>query len=259
MLDRRLVTALHLESLRHSDLAAEHEPHVIFQASTVGAMLEGSYDGDVAIGEIAEHGDLGIGTLNAVDGEMIVVDGSFWRADIEGRTEPIDPQALTPFAVVTWFEPTMEFELEGAPDDDAFRAVLDERLPADAAACALRIDGEFAHVKARSIPRQDRPYPTFAEVVVAQHVFEFERARGTLVGFRFPDYAEGLEVSGYHLHFISDDRSFGGHVLSCVPNRVRVQVDPTSALHVELPPGVDLAGAELEESTREALRRAEHD
>jgi len=95
-------------------------------------------------------------------------------------------------------------------------------------------------------------------VIEEQHVFDFHNARGTLVGFRFPDFAEGLEVGGYHLHFISDDGSRGGHVLSCSPRRVRVQIDPSNELHVELPPGVDVTDAGLAQSTREALDRAEH-
>ncbi|MDP9228873.1 MAG: acetolactate decarboxylase, partial [Actinomycetota bacterium] len=90
-----------------------------------------------------------------------------------------------------------------------------------------------------------------------QHVFELGGS-GTMLGFRFPDYAEGLEVSGYHLHFIAEDRRRGGHVLACEPGRVRVQIDPSRDLHVELPPGIELAGAEIAESTRAALRSAEH-
>ena len=110
------------------------------------------------------------------------------------------------------------------------------------------------------------PYPTrfershtLGEVVADQHVFELREVSGTVVGFRFPDYAEGLEVSGYHLHFISGDRSRGGHLLECRPTRGRVGIDPSTDLHVELPPGIDLGSSEIAESTREVLRRAEHD
>jgi acetolactate decarboxylase len=80
-----------------------------------------------------------------------------------------------------------------------------------------------------------------------------------MVGFRFPDYAEGVEVSGYHLHFISSDRTRGGHVLGCRTAGVRARIDASAGLHVELPPGVELSGAELAESTRDALRHAEHE
>ena len=76
MLDERLIKALHVEALRHTELHAEHQPHVLFQASTIGALLEGAYDGDVSFAELAQHGDLGLGTLNALDGEMIAVSGA---------------------------------------------------------------------------------------------------------------------------------------------------------------------------------------
>ena len=258
MLDERLITALHVQELRRSELHAEHEPHVLFQASTIGALLDGAYVGDVDFARLAEHGDLGLGTLNGLDGEMIAVDGRFYRADVDGTIDEVGKADQTPFAVTVWFEPTVEFELDEPLENDEFLAELDQHLPAGANSCALRVDGEFDLVHARSVPRQEPPYRPLAEVVADQHVFDFRKASGTLVGFRFPDFAEGLEVGGYHLHFISDDRSRGGHVLSCTPAHVRVQIDPSNDLHVELPPGIDLSGSELAESTREALDRAEH-
>ena len=112
-LDERLARHLHVESLRHRDLHPEHEPHVLFQASTIGALLEGAFDGDVTFDELAEHGDLGLGTLNGLDGEMIALDGGFYRADVDGYREPIAPEARTPFAALAWFEPSFETELDG--------------------------------------------------------------------------------------------------------------------------------------------------
>ncbi len=91
MLDPRLIAALHVQAVRRDEMHAEHEPHLLFQASTIGALLDGAYEGDVTFAELAEHGDLGIGTLNALDGEMIALDGRFYRADIEGRVAEIDP------------------------------------------------------------------------------------------------------------------------------------------------------------------------
>ena len=44
MLDERWIRSLHVESMRRSDLHAEHDPHVLFQASTIGALLDGAYD-----------------------------------------------------------------------------------------------------------------------------------------------------------------------------------------------------------------------
>src|ERR671930_1889838 len=108
-LDERWIRSLHVEAMRHADLHAGHDPHVLFQASTIGALLQGAYEGDVTFAELAEHGDLGIGTLNALDGEMIAVDGRFMRADADGAIGDVPPEARTPFAVVTFFEPAESF------------------------------------------------------------------------------------------------------------------------------------------------------
>jgi acetolactate decarboxylase len=95
-------------------------------------------------------------------------------------------------------------------------------------------------------------------VVADQHVFELTGVSGTVVGFRFPDYARGLEAEGYHLHFIDAERERGGHVLDCRPRSVTAQIDLAGDLHVELPPGIDLDSAELDEQTAAALAGAEH-
>jgi acetolactate decarboxylase len=95
------------------------------------------------------------------------------------------------------------------------------------------------------------------KVVAEQHVFELHDVAGTVVGFRFPDYAQGIEVAGYHLHFISEDRTRGGHVLDLHPRSGRIRIDPSGELHMELPPGVELTSPELGESTREAIERVE--
>jgi acetolactate decarboxylase len=257
MLDERLVKSLHVQSLREDELHAEREPHVLFQASTIGALLDGAYDGDVTFAELAEHGDLGLGTLNALDGEMIAVDGRFFRADSSGAVGEVDPSERTPFAVLTWFEPTVAVGVDGPISHDELLALMDEHLPDGTVACAVRVDGSFESVHARSVPRQEPPYRPLAEVVDTQTVFDLAEVDGTMVGFRFPDYSEGLEVSGYHLHFISADRSRGGHVLHARPRRATVHLDVSTDLHVELPPGVELANARASEQVHEALERAE--
>ncbi len=259
MIDERLARALHVQALRHAELAPEHEPHVLFQASTIGALLEAAYDGDVTFAELAGHGDLGLGTLNALDGEMIALDGRFLRADADGRVTEIDSAALTPFAVVVDFTPTIELSLDLPLDHAGLLTELDRVLPDGTAACAVRVDGEFELVRARSVPRQHQPYRPLTEVVAEQHVFELLDVSGTLVGFRFPEYSGTVEISGYHLHFVSDDRERGGHVLDCRTRSATAALDPSTDLHLELPPGVELSQANLDVETEEAVRRVEHE
>jgi acetolactate decarboxylase len=257
VLDERWIRSLHVESMRRADLHAEHDPHVLFQASTVGALLHGAYDGDLSFAELAEHGDLGLGTLNGLDGEMIALDGRFFRADVDGRVHPIAPAEKTPFAVVTNFEPAIDTRIDGPLSHSELLARLDELIPAGASSCAIRLDGAFALVQARSVPLQSPPYRPLTEVVAEQHVFGLRDVAGTMLGFRFPAYVEGIEIAGYHLHFISDDRSVGGHVLDSRCDGLRVRIDPSEDLHIELPPRIELGDPDLAAETHAAIVRAE--
>jgi acetolactate decarboxylase len=258
MLDERWIRSLHVESMRHADLHEEREPHVLFQASTIGALLDGAFEGDLSFAELAEHGDLGLGTLNHLDGEMIAIDGEFFRADVDGNVTRIGPEERTPFAVVTSFEPTVEERLADAEVSHVgLLARLDELMPAGASSCAIRLDGRFDLVRARSVPRQEPPYRPLTEVVADQHVFELRDVDGSMLGFRFPTYVEGIEVAGYHLHFISADRSRGGHVLDSRSRGLRVRLDPSNDLHVELPPQIDLADPKLAAQTHAAVELVE--
>jgi acetolactate decarboxylase len=257
VLDERWIRSLHVESMRQADLHAERDPHVLFQASTIGALLDGAFDGDLSFAELAEHGDLGLGTLNRLDGEMIALDGEFFRADVDGGINRIDAEARTPFAVVTRFEPEIDEPIEGELLHEELLARLDAMVPAGASSCAIRLDGRFDLVRARSVPAQSPPYRPLTEVVADQHVFELEDVAGTMLGFRFPAYAEGIEVAGYHLHFIGDDRARGGHVLDSRSNGLRARIDPSNDLHVELPPRVDLADPDLAAATHAAVEAVE--
>lgn len=258
VLDERWIKSLHVESMRRADLHAEHDPHVLFQASTIGALLDGAFDGDLSFAELAEHGDLGLGTLNHLDGEMIALDGEFFRADIDGAVNPVGPEERTPFAVVTTFAPRIEMTLGQPLAQAGLLERIDALVPAGSSSCAVRIDGYFELIRARSVPRQEPPYRPLTEVVADQHVFELEDLAGTMLGFRFPAWVEGIEVAGYHLHFVSDDRTRGGHVLdSRAGAGGRLRIDPADDLHVELPPAIELADPDLAAATHAAITRAE--
>jgi acetolactate decarboxylase len=257
VLDERWIRSLHVESMRRADLHSERQPHILFQASTIGALLDGAFEGDLSFAELAEHGDFGLGTLNGLDGEMIAINGAFYRADVDGAIAPIPAEAKTPFAVVTRFEASVEATIEGEHSHEELLAQLDGLVPDDASSCAVRLDGRFGLVRARSVPAQQPPYRPLTDVVAEQHVFDLEDVEGTMLGFRFPTYAEGIEVGGYHLHFISEDRRRGGHVLDSRAGGLRVQIDPSNDLHIELPPQVDLADPDLAAATHEAVERVE--
>jgi acetolactate decarboxylase len=241
-IDSAFVGALHVEYLKKQDLV-EHEErahHTLFQTSTIDVLLDGNYDGDVSFAELADRGDFGLGTLNALDGEMIALDGTFYQVKADGLAYPVDRRAMTPFAVVTDFEPDTSRTLDAPMDFAAFCEYLDGIIGSESGCCAVRVDGHFERVKTRSVPRQQKPYPPLVEVVESQPTFELHDVRGSLVGFSFPQYAQGINVAGYHFHFITNDRSAGGHVLDCRLVRGELRIDHEADLRLELPPDVGL-------------------
>jgi acetolactate decarboxylase len=259
-IDSALVGALHVEYLREQDLGGdEHLHHTLFQTSTIDALLEGSYEGDVSFAELGARGNFGLGTFDALDGEMILLDGTFYQVKADGLPYAVDRNAKTPFAVVTLFEPDLSETLSMPMDFEALCDHVEEVVGGGTVCCAVRVDGRFEYVKTRSVPRQHKPYPPLVEAVENQPTFELRDVSGSLVGFRFPDYAQGLNVSGYHFHFITADRSAGGHVLGCRLVRGDLSIDHEGDLRLELPPDVGLPTPDQSVAKGEALDRIERE
>jgi acetolactate decarboxylase len=250
--------ALHVELLRHAELHAEHPRHELFQTSTVNALLAGGYEGDVTLAEVLEHGDLGLGTLNGLDGELIVLDGQAWKAELDCTLTRPSRSAKTPYAVVVPFSPGAPVALRGPFGEADLEARLGDAVTRAERPTAVRIEGRFADVHVRSVPRQAPPYRPLAEVIEQQQVSVLGDVSGTMMGFCFPDALDGIEMVGAHLHFLSDDRTRGGHVLSYTLLQARAWLDGATALHVELPAsvGVPEHGAALDQA---ALHRLESD
>ena len=210
------------------------DPDLLYQVSTYTSLSGGGYRGIVTVGELAQHGDLGLGTFDGLDGEMVVVDGAMYQVKADGTVSRPDPSVLVPFAAVTSFQPDLTLGGITAGNLSELTARLDARLPSKDRFWAVRIDGTFPYVKARSPPAQSRPYPILTDALKSQSVFTFRNVTGTVVGFYTPSSATGVDPVGFHLHFISGDRKEGGHVLDITTEGAQVQLDDTPRLEVVL-------------------------
>ena len=215
-------------------LYAQSADHSIFQVSTFHALKHGKYDGETTFEELKKHGDFGIGTVNGLDGEVVALNGEFFQIKADGKVYSIAEQEKTPFAVVTFFKPDKTLSLPRVSDMKELQETLDRMLPSADSILAIRIAGEFKYVKVRSVPRQEKPYPGLAEALKHQTEFELKNVSGTLVGFRFPSYMDGVNVPGYHFHFITADKKAGGHTLDCSTEGANVDAARISNLSVRL-------------------------
>jgi acetolactate decarboxylase len=215
--------------------AAQGNQDVLYQVSTIKALFEGIYDGSATIKDLRKHGDFGIGTFNCLDGEMVALDGKFYQIKSNGFAYPVNDAQKFPFAVVKFFRSEKTVYLERSFSFDQLVRYLDQVITSRNLPAAIKIEGIFSYIKMRSVPRQNKPYIKFAEVIRAQSVFEYRNIRGTIVGFRMPEYMKGLNAPGYHFHFISDDRKFGGHVLGCETRDIKIFLDDAREFDLVLP------------------------
>jgi acetolactate decarboxylase len=232
---RRLVLILALIlSLATSALPAG-DPGVLFQYSTIQALMDGVYDGDLTFGELQQHGDFGLGTFNGLDGEMVAVEGKFYQVKSDGGVYPVAAALKTPFADVTFFKADQTATINQALDCRQLETYLEKLLPSPNLAYALRIEGVFPYIKVRSVPRQQQPYPPLLTAAKQQSVFEFHHVKGVLVGFWAPKYLAGVNVTGYHLHFLTADRKAGGHLLDCRVQNAQVAIGKLGEFSLKLP------------------------
>lgn len=239
-------------------MLAHHRGSEVYQTSTMSALLDGVYDGDVTTRDLLQHGDFGLGTFNRLDGEMLVLDGVCYQLRGDGSACVAEPDLRTPFAVVTWFDADREFDVSAPVDRAELKARIDESLPSTNLIVAVRVTGDFSEIHTRTVTAQQQPYPPFSEATEDQREVRFSDVTGTLAGFRMPDYEQGISVAGYHSHFIDADRSHGGHALDYRLARGRVQISVRSDLHLSLPNTPEFLAAELDRADLDGeIRRTE--
>jgi acetolactate decarboxylase len=230
----------------------------VTQIGAIDALLAGVYDGQVACGTLTRQGDVGLGTFDRLDGEMILLDGHIYQVRADGRVYSPSPRTTTPFAAVVKFRPTLTHELSGSISFREFQAQLDALLPNTNVVCVFRATGTFQQMKTRSVPAQAKPYVPLVEATRHQSVFELERCRGTVVGFRLPDFVKGINVPGYHAHFLTDNRQAGGHVLDFTLDEGTLELAVCSRIDLRLPTDAGaLKGIDFSRDRKEDLDKAE--
>jgi acetolactate decarboxylase len=215
--------------------AAVEVGDALVQFSLMASLAADDYTGGATLRELLAEGNFGLGTFDRLDGEMIVLDGHVYQALSDGTVREAELADTTPFAVVTYFAEDGRLENFSAATLDDLDAQLDRKLPRHNVPYALRIRGEFKSLTIRSVPAQSPPFKPLIDVVKNQAVWEHANVRGTMVGFRCPEWMNTINVSGYHWHFLSDDRKIGGHVFGCDFENATLGYDECDSVVIRLP------------------------
>jgi acetolactate decarboxylase len=145
----------------------------------------------------------------------------------------------SPFSTMTYIQADQTIAIQNAGNFTQLSHQLDEKLSSRNAFYALRIDGTFPHIKTRSAPKLEKPYPRLSGTVKSQSVFAFSNVIRTVVGIWVPEFSKGFNVPVYHLHFITADRKAGGHILDLQVDEALAKVDVTPGFVMQLPSSGD--------------------
>lgn len=236
--------------------ALDVQHHSIFQVSTSGAIVEGLYQGCVSVADLRRHGDLGLGTFEDLDGEMILIDGRCYQARSDGSVTEASDDELTPFASVVSFVADHTHVLTTITSWNDLQAQIDGLRTSPNAMIALRGTGHFDSIKVRTACKHESG-TDLVSAVADQAIFDFTDIDGSLVGFWSPAYTQAIAIAGYHLHFISADRRHGGHVLELTARNLPVEIHVISDLHLAIPETQEFLAADLGGDTTAALDKAE--
>jgi acetolactate decarboxylase len=245
---------------RTADHGIHHDAErarTLYQTSTMSALVDGIYDGSMTIAQLLEHGNFGVGTFNHLDGEMIVNEGVCFHLFSSGEARIASPEDLTPFAAVTTFEAEMTFDVKTPTSRADLIAQIDDRLSSENLFYAIRGTGHFATGATRTATRQEAPYLPLPETTNNEAERTFADTNGVLVGFRTPDYEQGVSVAGYHLHFLNEEHTGGGHAFDFQFERGAVEIMTVSELRLSLPTSgpflaADLNSKDLDEGIRQS-------
>ncbi len=232
------------------------EHHSIFQVSTSGALVQGLYQGCVSVADLRRHGDLGLGTFEDLDGEMILIDGHCYQARSDGTVVEAADTELTPFASVVNFAADHTAHVIDVRSYDALIAELDLMRTSENGFISIRATGTFSSIHLRTACKSESGVD-LVEATSTQALFDFENIAGTLVGFWSPAYTKSIAIAGYHMHFISADRQHGGHVLDLAADAIFVELNDVNDVRLAIPETAAFLDADLSADTSAALDIAE--
>jgi len=230
--------------------------HTLFQVSTSGALVEGIYERAVSSKVLLNYGDFGLGTFVNLDGEMVVLDGTVYQVRSDGKVLKVNDDVGTPFAVVMHFSADQDETIDDASSFDSLTKVCDQYRDSNNLFYAFRIDGRFAHIHTRAMKATLDGLP-LVKAAAIQPEFDFKDIEGTLVGIWSPQFSSALNVAGYHFHFLSQDRTQGGHLLECSGKNLRVRVQRLNDFHLSLPESEEFLKADLTRDPSKDLAYAE--
>ena len=233
----------------------------IYQVSTLQALVLGYTRSVITVDELLKHGDTGLGTFEGVGGEMIVVNGHCYCASNSGTVSEATPDTGVPFAAVTKMIDGRKLSINDIKDVDELKTALNNAIEEDFGLNSMhivKIDGNFKKVSARSEAEYKAHHVSLKEILAkSQRDFFFNNVKGTLVCVYYPDYMDRINASGWHFHFVSDDRKCGGHVFDVCIEKSNALLNKISSINIQLPTEPVFDTYSLKQASNDEIKEVE--
>ena len=211
--------------------------NLLFHTAVVDALLAGYFEGNFTVAELKEHGDFGLGAFNFIDGEMVVYEGVAYHIKSDGKVYVADSEMKTPYAFVNWFKVDVSYSLTTTTTKKEFEALVEALIKSNNRICAIKFHGHFANLKVRvNPPYFQKPYPELAAIIESnQIIYNHKNSTGFLIGYRLPQFIQGVNVPGFHFHFLDEEKALGGHVFDYKILQGKIEIGFLDGYCVQLP------------------------
>ncbi len=240
----------------------ESDKDKVYQVALLQSLTLGQYDGVITVEDLKKHGDIGIGTYEGVNGEMIYLDGEMYQALGDGSVVIADESETVPFATVAYFDKDDEVKDVKVESLDEMKEKLNKIVKDNGSNqfYFIKAEGTYEDMQVRSELKQEKPYKTLDEALKTdQREFEYKDVDGTLVAIYFPEYFSTLNTPGWHFHFISDDKSMGGHVLDLSNFEGDIKVSEMNQFEMYCPDTDTFNDEDLSVDQSERIKSVEQD
>lgn len=233
------------------------KPNTIFHFSIADALLSSLFEGSITFKEILHYGDFGIGTLNGLDGEVIILNGVPYTVRADGSAYVVDKTEHCPIIITTFFKKEFILPIDTLVSFSQLKEKLNSLFPTENIFYPIKITGEFKNITTRSIAKQNKPYKPVGNLVDEMVKFEYSNIEGVIIGYKSPPFVERVGVPGYHFHFIDKKRKVGGHLLDFELIKGKVEYALARDFHVKLETSVDFNKLDLNTPQKDLLYKIE--
>ncbi|MBQ7578370.1 MAG: acetolactate decarboxylase [Synergistaceae bacterium] len=258
---KKILIAFIIVVLSFNVAYSQEKSDALFQAALLQSLMSGVYDGFITVKDVKNYGDTGIGTFQSVNGELIMLDGQVYQALWDGSVKIADDSETIPFCNVTFFDSDITRENVSAKSISEIKSKLDEIVNSHGKNqfYMAKITGLMNSILVRSELAQEKPYKPLDEALKTdQREFTYKNLEGVVVALYCPAYMNGLNSPGWHLHFVSHDKTKGGHVLELDFNSCKVELDIMSSFQMILPDNAGFNDKDLAIEMSERIKQVEN-